>query len=378
MPENLSSHWDLIIIGGGLAGLSSAILSSRQGLKVLVIEKDSYPRHKVCGEFISMESYGFLLKLGLPIPDLHLPYINQFTLTSYLGPTASCTLKKGGFGISRYLLDHLLMQIAQENGVLVLQQHKVIELHYNADLKQYVLTTHKQMIFNATLVIGAFGRMNPLLPQPKPRSITSFVGIKYHIESDLKPDTIEIHSFKNGYCGISRIEDLKYCICYLARSEDLKKYHGDISMLESQVLMQNRFLKKRLNHRILEGPIVTSQFHFSIQELTYNQVLLSGDAAGFIPPLTGNGMSLAFRSAHQLQPLIRDFFDGSINLEKIIIKQNKYISTYLSSRIQKGIFLQKLLFVENPILSNALMYGLTIVPGLMNILANQAIGDDIV
>lgn len=59
MPENLSSHWDLIIIGGGLAGLSSAILSSRQGLKVLVIEKGSYPRHKVCGEFISMESYGF-------------------------------------------------------------------------------------------------------------------------------------------------------------------------------------------------------------------------------------------------------------------------------------------------------------------------------
>ena len=135
---------------------------------------------------------------------------------------------------------------------------------------------------------------------------------------------------------------------------------------------------KRLNHRILEGPIVTSQFHFSIQDLTYNQVLLSGDAAGFIPPLTGNGMSLAFRSAHQLQPLIRGFFDGSMNLETIIIKQNKYISTYLSSRIQKGIFLQKLLFVENPILSNALMYGLTIVPGLMNILANQAIGDDIV
>ena len=63
MPENLSSHWDLIIIGGGLAGLSSAILSSRQGLKVLVIEKGSYPRHKVCGEFISMESYCFLLKL---------------------------------------------------------------------------------------------------------------------------------------------------------------------------------------------------------------------------------------------------------------------------------------------------------------------------
>jgi len=55
MPENLNSHWDLIIIGGGLAGLSSAILSSRQGLKVLVIEKGSYPRHKVCGEFISME-----------------------------------------------------------------------------------------------------------------------------------------------------------------------------------------------------------------------------------------------------------------------------------------------------------------------------------
>jgi len=77
MPENLNSHWDLIIIGGGLAGLSSAILSSRQGLKVLVIEKGSYPRHKVCGEFISMESYGFLLKLGLPIPDLNLPIINQ-------------------------------------------------------------------------------------------------------------------------------------------------------------------------------------------------------------------------------------------------------------------------------------------------------------
>ena len=69
--------YDVICVGGGLAGAAYANLMAQKGLKVMVIEKDTFPRHKVCGEYVSMESYQFLERLGLKLNSLDLPRISH-------------------------------------------------------------------------------------------------------------------------------------------------------------------------------------------------------------------------------------------------------------------------------------------------------------
>src|SRR5258707_2369614 len=106
------SQYDLAIIGGGLAGLSLSIQAAKKGYRVVLFEKESYPFHKVCGEYISMESWDSLVGLGLPLKDWELPKITQLYVTAPNGESISASLPLCGFGISRYKLDAGLAAIA--------------------------------------------------------------------------------------------------------------------------------------------------------------------------------------------------------------------------------------------------------------------------
>ena len=114
---NETRKYDVAIVGGGLAGLSLSIILARKGYRVVLFEKESYPFHKVCGEYISMESWDFLVGLGLPLKNWELPKINQLYVTAPNGESISAFLPLGGFGISRYKLDAALAAIAKEEGV---------------------------------------------------------------------------------------------------------------------------------------------------------------------------------------------------------------------------------------------------------------------
>ncbi len=110
---NPPTLYDTAIVGGGLAGLSLAIQLSRQGHHVLLMEKETYPFHKVCGEYISMESWDFLLQLGLPLDEWNLPRISQVKISAPNGLSITETLPLGGFGISRFKLDAALAAMAK-------------------------------------------------------------------------------------------------------------------------------------------------------------------------------------------------------------------------------------------------------------------------
>ena len=79
--------------------------------------------------------------------------------------------------------------------------------------------------------------------QKKNNKLNNYIGIKYHVNSNFRSDTIALHNFKDGYCGISKIEDNKFCLCYLTNAANLKKSGNSIEEMEKNILSKNRHLK---------------------------------------------------------------------------------------------------------------------------------------
>src|SRR6476469_2347436 len=109
MNENRT--YDIAIAGGGLGGLALSIQCARAGYRTVLFEREKYPFHKVCGEYISLESWNFLEELGLPLSDMQLSSITRLQVSAPGGKHIEATLPLGGFGISRYTLDQLLANI---------------------------------------------------------------------------------------------------------------------------------------------------------------------------------------------------------------------------------------------------------------------------
>lgn len=313
----MQTDYDVIVIGGGLAGLAASIQLGRKGYAVALLEKEQYPFHKVCGEYVSLECWDFLESLGVPLKEFQLPIINTLHLTAPNGKQLFAKLPLGGFGISRYKLDAVLADIAVENGVHLLQQTKVNDLEFN---NGYTVHSSKG-ILKSKVCCAAYGKRSNLdvklnrgfLQDPNQR-LHNYVGIKYHVETEGQENVIGLHNFKKGYCGISKIETGKYCLCYMTAAENLKSCNNNIEEMQEKVLFQNPHLKQIfLKSKIVPGfPVTISQISFSKKTKAENGMLMLGDAAGMITPLCGNGMSIALHTSKIAATLIEAFLKSQM------------------------------------------------------------------
>ncbi len=316
-----SNTYDVAIIGGGLAGLSLSIQLAKMNYSVVVFEKEKFPFHKVCGEYISMESWNFLQSLGLPLEEMDLPRIINLQVTSPDGTSFTSALPLGGFGISRYLLDASLAAIARSSGVVLLEQTKASGIRFSDNFyvahQDVADGTRGEVIARACC--AAYGKRsnfdtawNRSFLQKGFKKPANYVGVKYHITATSPDDLIALHNFKHGYCGISRIEDNKYCLCYMTGAENLKAFGGDIVAMEQKILHSNPHLKKILTNctRLDSFPVTIAQINFVRKNAVENGVLMIGDAAGTIPPLCGNGMSMALHGSKLAASCLDAFLSG--------------------------------------------------------------------
>jgi menaquinone-9 beta-reductase len=309
--------YDIIIIGGGLAGLVSSIQLSKGGKKVLVIEKKKYPFHRVCGEYISNEVRPFLASIGLDFDKLGVKEISKFQFTSPSGRVLETNLDLGGFGISRYKIDEELYHLAESFNVDFLLENTVERVDFQNN--KFTLKTSFDT-FEAKYVIGTFGKRTKLdatLQRDFFNKRSPYIGIKYHIKTNFPKDLIALHNFKDGYCGISAIEDDKYCLCYLTTRDNLKQY-GTISEMERKILWKNPHLEKIFTKSefLYDKPEVINEISFSPKTNIENHILMAGDSAGLITPLCGNGMAMAIHGAKLLSDNILQNFNDRNLVEK--------------------------------------------------------------
>jgi len=214
---------DVIIVGGGLAGLTAALHLLNHGQGGVIFEKNEFPKHKVCGEYISNEVLSYLESLGLDIASLHPKQIDTLSFSLVSGKTITAPLPLGGFGVSRYALDYYLCQEVQKRGG-ILHQETVVDVWFSDEV--FMVTT-QQKRYQSRLVMGAFGKRSNLDVKLKRRFITkpsNWLGVKAHYAVDFPDNMVGLHHFNGGYCGVSKVETNLINICYLGNYETFKKY----------------------------------------------------------------------------------------------------------------------------------------------------------
>jgi flavin-dependent dehydrogenase len=296
---------DVIVVGGGLAGLFNAILLNRAGLKVTVIEKKAYPMHRVCGEYISNEVIPFLSKLDIDLETLNVARINRLEVTAVSGTKLSQKLDLGGFGLSRFTFDNLLYNKAMAEGVNVMTNTRVEDVRF---INNHFEVVTPLAVLTAPLVIGSFGKRSNLdqkLKRPFFYKRSPYLAVKFHVRMDFPDDLIQLNNYKDGYCGVSKTDGDRYCMCYMAHRDDLRKY-GSLQALEANVIRKNPYLDDIFSNAefLLDKPEVINEISFEKKAPVENHILMSGDTAGMIAPLCGNGMTMAIHSAKILSEKI--------------------------------------------------------------------------
>ncbi len=341
MPQSLKNS-QIVIVGGGLSGLTCAILLARKNLKVTLFEKKTYPFHRVCGEYISNEVLPFLEANKLLPNEIQKADISKFQLSSIAGKSETINLGQGGFGISRYLLDDYLAKIAIKDGVDIIHD-RIENISFAND--EFTLIQKSSDSITADVVIGAHGKRS-LIDKKLQRTFINksspYVGIKHHIHYNFDTDTVALHNFPGGYCGINAIENGKFNLCYLSHRSNLKK-HRNIQVMEKNILSKNPHLRSIFNEAefLFEKPEVINEISFETKSPVEDHILMCGDAAGMITPLCGNGMAMAIHSAKILSEEVIDYFQH-VNRLKLEETYKKKWSTIFKTRLAVGRHVQKL------------------------------------
>ncbi len=378
MNPTKHTYFDVAVAGGGLAGLSTAIQLARAGHSVVLVEKNYYPFHRVCGEYISEESRPFLQQLGVPFKSLQLPEIRKLIVSSPNGKIVNIPLNPGGFGISRHLLDGILAGFAKSAGVMLLEGSRVQDVWY--DNGNMYLQTSGQLI-SSQVVVGSFGKRSRLdlkwkrpFTQDRQGKSSNYIGVKYHIRITQPQDTIALHNFNDGYCGVSAIEEGNYCLCYLTNANNLGLSNNSIRQMEERILCRNPLILKLFDsaEMIWKEPLSISNISFAAKTQVEQHVMLAGDAAGMITPLCGNGMSMALHGSKLLFQQVDAFLNGKISRQVMEQQYSKQWRHAFGIRLKAGRIIQE--FFGDPVLSRLLVGLSDKLPGLAAYLVKQTHG----
>lgn len=318
--------FDVAIIGGGLAGCSAAISLAQHGHKVVLFEAQSYPHHKVCGEFLSPECGAMLDALGLTaaLQAAKPALIHTASITTPNGTKWTSAFPGAGIGVSRYLLDNLMAEQARACGVNLRTSTTVTDVqgHLDAGFSLSIRNVLGQQTINAKSIIGAQGKRSGIdrklerdffkAPQP-------FMGLKAHFRGSLPKGELHLYTFRGGYCGMSEIEDGLINVCLLVQQNVFQAAsHPSPASVEPFIQwmsQQNPALGQWLDsaERVYDSWLSISQIPFSSKQVVENDILMTGDAAGLIAPIAGDGMGMALQAGLMASDVLHLYLSNQIS-----------------------------------------------------------------
>ena len=314
--NDVITHSDLLVVGGGPAGSTIAMLAARAGANVTLLEKEKFPRDKVCGEFLSAEGCGVVHRLGMlqTLKSLGAKAMTSCLLADTKGRSITSPLPQSALGISRATLDMLLLAKARAAGVTIHEEMHAVAPIVENDRVTGVTTrtgTHK-----ARLVVAADGRrsmmqraLNPDIGDPMTTNPGSWFGFGAHFSDVTRGlgGRIELFVFDGGYAGLGPIEGGRLDLALIARVEALRACANSPQRLFEDRIKGNPLLAQRLDGSQLLSPWrAIGPLKFGVRKPASHGVLFLGDAAGTIDPFSGEGISNALVAAELAVPYVQN------------------------------------------------------------------------
>jgi flavin-dependent dehydrogenase len=308
-----AAEYDLIVAGAGPAGSACAITAARAGVRVLLLEKDRFPRHKVCGEFVSSESLELLREL---VGERNLPSQTQVNSARVFldGKCLAFPIAPEAQSIPRFDMDAALFRAAQLAGVVALAETPVLTVGHGHSFSVATPTNR----FFSRAVVNTTGRWSKLT-QFEVAGQEKWLGLKAHFAEPSPPSSVDLYFFPGGYCGVTPVEQNSINACAMVRA--------DVARSLDEVFALNPELQRRSRTwQPLFATVTTSPLYFREPETESQGMLLAGDSAGFIDPFAGDGISLALQSGVLAANTIVPFLDHKYSWEHAL---REYRSAYI-------------------------------------------------
>lgn len=363
---------DAVVLGGGIAGSCMAKTLADKEWETILIDRQTFPRHKVCGEFLSPEAQSTLNAFGLTntISSLHPHRIERARLIFEDDGEIELPLPGAAWGMSRYVMDEELHSAALRAGAELCMATTVTDVQpsktgYMVRTKQGADTS----TFHARTVIAAWGansRVAPSGDRPRASAQNAYMGVKSHYSGLTMEPVIEMYFFRGGYLGLCPIENGKVnAAALLDRSRFAKAGKSILSILDA-VVRSNRRLEQRLAAAVpIEGTqAAIAPVHLQRKPVAWDMLPRIGDAAAMIAPLCGDGMSMALRSVALCAPLADSYLRGDLSIQAWEQHYTHAIHREFTGPLRWGSILQWLM--SHPVVAKLLPSTARIAPALVN------------
>lgn len=317
----VNSRSKIAIVGAGPAGSTLAIRLAQSGFETVLIERERFPRHKLCGEFISPECLRHFREVGVIDKMLAAGGDHVYETRFFERGGRSVNVPSEWFGqgefalsLSRAEMDQQLLERARECGTTILEGTTVASVERNNGSAAKIVAKRDDgtaVEIDADIFVDATGRSGSLArltQEHRTPTKAPFIGFKTHIKNiDLPKGICEIYSFPGGYAGVSNVESDRANLCFLLRSEFVRGFSNDADEIVKVVVCKNERARETLRDQQPAQPwLAVSVSGFGTKDLAPLANLFTvGDAAAFIDPFTGSGMLMAMESSEILANAIK-------------------------------------------------------------------------